>query len=361
MKAHDLTQARTQRLFSRCDELGIEAVLILNIHNIRYFTGFTGSEGVLIARPGGMALLVDGRYGTQARQETQGVEIVQFKDRLASLTRAINDWGLRSLAVESSTISLQQFTELTKTMPRLNVRSLGSEITELRALKDRHEAGKIKKAAIIAGRALDGVIPLLKPGAREADIALELEYLMKKLGSEGVSFESIVASGKNSALPHARPSARRLKKGDFLVIDYGCVCEGYHSDETCTFGIGGISAEQARVYEIVKGAHDRALSAVKAGVPCKQVDSAARSYIEEHGYGPFFSHGTGHGVGLEVHEFPRISCQADAVLQAGMVVTIEPGIYIPGLFGVRIESLAVVRENGCDILSPMGKKINVIA
>lgn len=355
-----LLQARVGRLFARCEELQAEAVLVLDIHNIRYFTGFTGSEGTLVAAGGRIFLLVDGRYITQARAEARFDEVIQFSDRQAALAQLIGDWGLRTMAVEAAGISLQQFTDLSRAVPHVEIKTLKSEISELRAVKDKYEISKIKQAAGLAGKALKGIMPLLKPGKVEKDIALEFEYMMRKGGSRGVSFDSIVASGRNSALPHARPSGRRLRRGDFVVLDYGCVSGGYHSDETCTFGIGAVSAKQARVYEIVKDAHDRALSVVRAGVPCREVDSAARSFIEKKGFGPNFSHGTGHGVGLEVHEHPRISFQSDAVLEKGMVVTIEPGIYLPGRFGVRIESLVAVTEKGCEILSPTDKKLNII-
>ena len=200
----------------------------------------------------------------------------------------------------------------------------------------------------------------IKPGLREADVALELEYRMRQNGAAGAAFPTIVAAGMNSALPHATPGARILSAGDALVIDYGAVIEGYHSDETCTFVLAQASARFQEVYEIVKTAHDRALEAVKAGVSCAEIDSVARACIESAGLGRFFSHGTGHGVGLDVHESPRIAPSVQTILATGMVVTIEPGVYLPGQWGIRIEDTVLVRERDCEVLSKIPKNLTIL-
>jgi len=353
-------QARQKRLFSKIGELGIDAVIILGMQNIRYFTGFTGSEGALIAAGGKVCLLVDGRYINQAPLEATVTEIVQFKDKLESVAGLVRDWGVGSAAMEAAYVSCQQFSEISEKIPGFRIKMLGDEMTRLRCIKDTEEIEFIRLASALSGRAVDNVMDLIKPGITEADIALELDYRMRKSGSEGVSFDTIVASGENSALPHAHPSARRLRKGDFVIIDYGGVLAGYHSDETCTFGVGEISTEQAKVYEIVKKAHDSAVSVIKPGVHCKFVDGTARSIIEEEGFGPYFLHGTGHGVGLEVHEYPRVSPQGDALLEPGMVITVEPGIYLSGSFGVRIESLIAVTDDGFRVLSTIDKGLKLL-
>jgi Xaa-Pro aminopeptidase/Xaa-Pro dipeptidase len=344
----------------KIDELGMDAALILDIQNIRYFTGFTGSEGALLAGKGRMCLLVDGRYITQARFQAVKAEVVQFKQKIPEIARIINDWDVASVSVEAGAISYQQYLELTNGIPRLAINPLGPEFSRIRAIKDDDEIDLIRKAACISAEALNALRGAIKPGISERDLALELEYRMGRSGSEGVSFETIVASGENSALPHARPGLRKLRKGDLVIFDYGSICGGYHSDETCTFGIGEISDKQTDVYNIVKEAHDRALAHVKSGVPCRIIDEAARAYIDSKGFGANFLHGTGHGVGLEVHEFPKISFLGEDTLETGMVITVEPGIYISGSFGVRIESLVLVGDKGCEILSQIDKKLDII-
>ncbi len=356
----DKLQDRAERLFAKIDELGIEAVLILDMQNIRYFTGFTGSEGALVAGKGRMCLLVDGRYITQARIQAVKADVIQFKQKIPETARVIKDWGVQTISVEAGAIIYQQYLELAGCIPLLGINPLGPELSKVRSIKDSDEIDLIRKAARISGAALDSLKGIMKPGISERELALELEYRMGRSGSEGVSFETIVAAGENSALPHARPGTRKLKKGDFVIIDYGSICGGYHSDETCTFGIGEVSDFQIEVYNIVKQAHDRALALVRHGVPCRLIDEAARSYIDKRGYGANFLHGTGHGVGLEVHEFPRLSYLGEDTLETGMVITIEPGIYISGSFGVRIESLVLVTDRGCEVLSQIDKKLDII-
>lgn len=356
----DKLQDRARRLSMKMDELGMEAALFLDMQNIRYFTGFTGSEGALLAGKGQMCLLVDGRYITQARLQAVNAEVVQFKQKIPETAQVIDDWGVASISVEAGAISYQQYLELTDRIPLLAIDPLSPEFSRIRAIKDDDEIDLIRRAARISGEALNSLRGAIRPGISERDLALELEYLMGKSGSEGISFETIVAAGENSALPHARPGSRKLREGDFVIFDYGSVCGGYHSDETCTFGIGKISDKQAEVYKIVKEAHDRALARVESGVPCRLVDEAARAYIDSKGFGENFLHGTGHGVGLEVHEFPKISFFGEDTLEAGMVITVEPGIYMSGSFGVRIESLVLVGDKGCEILSQIDKELNII-
>ncbi len=191
-------------------------------------------------------------------------------------------------------------------------------------------------------------------------MALELEYRMRRNGAGGVSFPTIVASGINSTLPHASPGTRTLAPGDVVVIDFGAIYEGYHSDETCTFVLCHASSRQKEVYDIVREAHDRALAAVKAGIPCCEIDRIARDCIKEGGLGQFFSHGTGHGIGLDVHESPRIAAPSKAILEAGMVITIEPGVYIPGLWGIRIEDMVLVTKDGCEVLTKVDKGFTLL-
>ena len=201
---------------------------------------------------------------------------------------------------------------------------------------------------------------MIRPGVREREIAIELEYRMQRNGAEQVSFETIVAAGANTALPHATPGDRRIADGDCVMIDYGAVWGGYHSDETCTWFVGRADARQREVYGLVREAHDRAIGAIRAGVACGEIDRIARSCLAEAGLDGHFSHGTGHGVGLDVHEAPRLAAGRQEILRAGMVVTVEPGVYLPGVWGIRIEDTVLVTEEGCEILTPTSKELTII-
>ena len=209
-------------------------------------------------------------------------------------------------------------------------------------------------------QALTAVREMIRPGVREEEVALELEYRMRRGGAEQVSFETIVAAGPDTALPHATPGRREIADGDFVMIDYGAVCDGYHSDETCTFAVGHASDRQQELYRLVLEAHDRAIRAVRAGVSCGEIDRFARACLAEAGMAGYFSHGTGHGVGLDVHEAPRLASGREEILQAGMVVTVEPGVYLPGVWGIRIEDTVLVKQEGCEILTRTSKELAVI-
>jgi Xaa-Pro aminopeptidase/Xaa-Pro dipeptidase len=345
---------------SKLVDLEVEAVLFFDMKNIRYLIGFSGSDGVLLVGESRVVLMVDGRYVTQAKGEARGAEIFEYSDKIDGIVEVMTDSGLQTVGFESVAINFDHCLSLKNRLDGLELRPVSKEIGSLRAIKDQNEIELIKKAVEISSQALISTLELVRPGMSERDIALELEYRMRGEGAEKVSFETIVASGRNAALPHATPGFRKIELGDFVVIDYGAVYGGYHSDETCTFVVGNITDRQREVYGIVKDAHDRAVDSVRAGVACEEVDRIARNHIESAGLGKYFSHGTGHGVGLDVHEAPRISAESDSYLEAGMVITIEPGIYIPDLWGVRIESMVLVEENGCEILAGMPKDLRIL-
>jgi len=336
-------------------------VLFFHRPGIRYLTGFTGSEGTLFVGADSAALLVDGRYTTQAGEETGGVEVIPCRDRLEGLIRFIGDRDLREVAFESSALTCDAFFALRDALgERVCLKPLGKELGGFRKIKDRQEIENIRRAAGIASEAFLSSVQALRPGVREIDVARRLEREMESRGSEGPSFETIVISGRKTALPHGKPGRVPIGEGDLVVLDFGAVVEGYASDETCTVAVGSPSPEQAGVYRVVKEAHDRAIDRVREGTACREVDEAAREWIEKAGFGPYFSHGTGHGVGLEVHEVPRISSRDEGVLEEGMVITVEPGVYIPGKFGVRIEDLLLVKKGGCEILSSVPKDFMIL-
>lgn len=351
---------RLERIRARLPSWSVEALLLLDMKNIRYLTGFTGSDGVLYLGPDCRVLLVDGRYLTQARVEAAGFEIHQYLNKIDGLADVISGHGRAGVGFEAETMTVATWTVLKERLPGLTFQPLRQELEALRAVKDEDEISHIRAAAAMASRALNAVLERIKPGMTEREIAADLDDAIRRDGAQEASFPTIVASGENSARPHARPQSRTVRPGDLITIDFGAVIDGYRSDETCTIVLGRADARQEQVYEVVREAHDRAIAAIRAGVSCRSVDEAARSWIDAQGFGESFTHGTGHGVGLDVHEYPRLSAQSEAVLEAGMVVTVEPGVYLPGLWGVRIEDLMVVQRDGCEVLSKIPKKLKAI-
>lgn len=345
-------QTRIERLRELAE---VDHLLILNDKNIRYLTGFTGSDGALLVDPDGIILLVDGRYKTQAGIETSGLEIEEFHSRVEGIAAVFNKRKAGVVGFESSFVSFGEYLHLHEALPGATLRPLPDRLNFLRAIKDEGEVALIKKAIRIAEKALTSAASLIKPGIREKEVAIELEYRMRSAGADGISFDTIVAAGPNSALPHATPGSRMVKNGDFVLIDYGAVFNGYHSDETRVFCVGTPSQKQREVYQLVQEAHDRAIMAIREGVSCGEIDSIARSFLEAKGMGKYFSHGTGHGVGLDVHEWPRLSIGKTEALAAGMVVTVEPGVYFPQEWGIRIEDMVLVTKDGCEVLTRPGR------
>jgi Xaa-Pro aminopeptidase/Xaa-Pro dipeptidase len=350
--------ARMNRLRAGFSET--DALLILGAKNIRYLTGFTGGDGALMAGPDWLILLVDGRYVTQARAEVPGMEIFEFRNRVEGVAAVAGRRGVGSVGFESPLLSVEEYLRLKEALPEVKLRPLPKSFELLRAVKDDGEIDRIREAARVSAEALAAVREMIRPGVREEEIALELEYRMRRGGAEQVSFETIVAAGPDAALPHATPGRREIADGDFVMIDYGAVCDGYHSDETCTYVVGHASDRQREVYRLVLEAHDRAIRAVRAGVSCGEIDRIARACLTEAGMAGYFSHGTGHGVGLDVHEAPRLASGREEILQAGMVVTVEPGVYIPGVWGIRIEDTVLVKQEGYEILTRTSKELAVI-
>jgi len=352
---------RIERIRTILSGFDLEGILFFEEATIRYLTGFSGNDGALFVGRNRVILLVDGRFITQAHDETAGCDVIEFKDRTEGMAGLISDLSLKNVGIESPAISLNHFLALQERLENgITLTPLSGEIERIRIIKDVEEAASIREAAAMAARALEETLQHIRPGITERDIAAILEMKMREAGSEKPSFETIVASGSNAALPHAVPGFREIQPGDFLIIDYGSVCRGYHSDETCTFAIGGVDDKQAAVYAIVKDAHDKALDAVRAGIPCREIDKIARTHIDDAGYGRYFSHGTGHGVGLKIHEPPRVSEREEGTLEEGMVITVEPGVYIPDLWGIRIEDTVLVGKDGCEILTKTSKDLRIL-
>jgi Xaa-Pro aminopeptidase len=358
---------RVERIRARMPLWSVQALLFLDMKNIRYLTGFTGSDGALYIGSDCRILLVDGRYITQARAEAGGFEVRLYQGKMDGLVevmgtdlKSVPTQGCGVIGFEAETMTVATWTALKERLPGLTFRPLRQELEALRAVKDEEEIARIREAAAIAAHALNAVLERIRPGMTEREIAADLDDAIRRGGAQDASFPTIVASGENSALPHARPQNRTVRAGDLITIDFGAVFDGYRSDETCTVALGRADARQEQVYQVVKDAHDRAMEAIRAGVACRAIDAVARNWIDKQGFGESFTHGTGHGVGLDVHEYPRLAAQSEAVLEAGMVVTVEPGVYLPGLWGVRIEDLVVVQQDGCEVLSKISKEFRII-
>jgi Xaa-Pro aminopeptidase len=342
------------------EEKDLEGILFFTPENIRYLTGFSGSEGYVLARENENLLMVDSRYITQAHEETQGCRIALLEQDIKGLREHISPLSANRLGFEAQAISVALFEQLRKEMKGVKLIPIMEDLERLRGLKNPEEITAIKGAITIAEGAWNKVMKMIGPKTREDEVALELEHSMRKGGSEGIAFDCIVASGLRSVLPHAKPTSRSFKKGDFILFDFGARYGGYCSDESCTVVLGQATDEQRRIYGIVKDAHDRAIERIKPGIKLAAIDAAARDYITKAGHGAHFGHSTGHGVGLAIHEWPRVGKDSQDVAEAGMIFTVEPGIYIPGLGGVRIEDMVLVTADGCEVLTTISKDLLMV-
>ena len=346
----------------------VDGAIIMSSHNRRYFTGFHSSAGVLLVTRGKSVFLTDFRYIEAARRaiENTGIECecMEYSSLNTSLRALVQDMGLKWLLVEDDAITCSERTRLTSacTGAVLCGGRLDSLINSLRMVKSERELAKIRAAQGLTDYAFGKITSYIRPGITERDIALELEFIMRRQGAERAAFDFIVVSGANSSLPHGVPTEKQIEHGDFITMDFGAVVDGWHSDMTRTVAVGEVSAEQRCIYGIVLRAQCASLDMLKPGVSCVHADAAARDIIAAEGYGDYFGHGTGHGVGVEIHESPRLSPTAgDTVLASGNVVTVEPGIYLPGRFGVRIEDLAVITTTGYENLTSSPKDLLIIS
>ncbi|MEW6584393.1 MAG: Xaa-Pro peptidase family protein [Nitrospirota bacterium] len=339
----------------------IDGLLVMNITNVRYLTGFSGSSGFILITKKEQIFATDFRYREQSGKEIGGYEVVIERGERAGLVRQLcKRKGIKQLGFESS-VSYQFYRSLLK--KGLKLRAVSRLVEKLREVKEAEEILNIRTALKRAEAAFLAVKPRMRAGVRERAIALRLEEQLKKRGSRRIPFDIIVASGPNSALPHAKPTDKKLDPGDLVIIDWGAEADGYFSDLTRTLLLKGHNpnrSKQREIYAIVLEANKRAVAAASPGTGAKTVDSAARTYIKKSGYGEFFGHGTGHGVGLEIHEAPRIAWNSRDRVRKNMVFTIEPGIYIPGLGGVRIEDMIRVGDEQAEVLTSLNKELEVI-
>lgn len=342
---------------------GADAMLITDPYNMRYLSGFRGGEGILYISGKSHVLITDSRYTEEAEAESSyTVEEESRKNpRLDIISRLIREEGVKSVGFEDLSMRCVEFEQLTAALPDgLKMIPLGGCVNELRQIKSDEEIRLLAKAEAIGDAAFSDMLTILKAGMTEREAATELEYRMKKHGAQGFSFTTIAASGPNSSMPHAIPTDRSLAEGDFLTMDFGCTYEGYCSDMTRTVAIGSVSGRQRKIYDTVLAAQRAALEGMHAGMTGEEADALARDVITDAGYGGCFGHALGHSVGLFIHEEPRLGPGSRTVLRDGMIETVEPGIYVPGFCGVRIEDMVVIREGGIENLTRSGKELIVI-
>jgi Xaa-Pro aminopeptidase len=339
----------------------VDGLIITNLINIRYLVGYTGSSGLLWVSKKQAVFFTDFRYQEQVKREVKGARPVIVKKSLWEDLFVNPDFKkTKRIGFEKNDLKYYQYELLQKELKGRKLLPLAGLPEELRKVKDQDEIKCIALAAAIADKAFGRIVKIVKPGMTELEITDRLESLMKSFGSLNPSFATIVGSGPNSALPHAQPSARKIKKGDFIVFDFGATCRGYHSDMTRTVCVGQPGPRHLKVYHTVLKSQLSGLKALKAGIKGLEADRAARSVIDEAGFAKYFGHGLGHGVGLEVHEAPGVGSKSVNLLPVDSVVTVEPGIYLPGWGGVRIEDLVVVTAKGCRILSKSPKELIII-
>ena len=340
----------------------LDGVMILSEVNRRYFTGFPSSDGILLITRGGSVFLTDSRYIEEAKNKVTCYDVEELKNTRAQLPEYCKKFGCRVLGIEGGRMSVNELKSYRTMLKPVTLTAAKTEeiINSLRAVKSEEETEKIKKAQAIAEKAFEHILGFIKEGVTEREIALELDYFMLRSGAEALSFETIAVSGANSSKPHGVPSDKKIQRGDFITMDYGAVFDGYHSDMTRTVAVGEVSTKQAEIYNTVLKAQLNALSVLKAGIRCSDGDKAARDIITEAGYGDFFRHSTGHSVGVEIHETPNLSPKSKDILKAGNIVTVEPGIYIPEEFGVRIEDMVKINKSGCENLTKIAKELIVL-
>lgn len=343
--------AQAQKRLALAD---LDLYLVNHLPHVRYLCGFSGSSGMLLLSRRGAEFYTDSRYAEQVRREVKGARsiIPRNGQLLASVAQSpLVRKGHPRLGFQGRYLNVEAHQRLRQELGGTLLVPHDELVESLVTIKDSFEIGRIERAARIADAAFERIVRMIRPGLRELDVARELEYIMLRLGSEGTPFETICASGARSALPHGKASKKKLQSGDFVTLDYGAKVGGYCSDITRTFVLGKATSRQKRLYRIVQTAQARAVARVKPGGSTQAVDKAARQIISKAGFGSKFGHGTGHGIGLEVHQGPSLSQRTDGVLKVGMVVTVEPGIYLPGFGGVRIEDDVLVTRTGHRVLT----------
>lgn len=350
-------RGRRQQAFQQAQALGVEALLITHLPDACYLTGFTGSNAVVTLTARGATLYTDGRYITQARAAARGLRVaIAKRSALLEACAALASQGIKHCGFDPVHTTIATLDAMRKSIPSVRRHSFfvktPSLIAHIREVKGADEIVKMRRAAALGCRLFEELLPDISPGMRESELAATLEYRARMAGASAMSFSTIVAAGPRSALPHGEASNARIPRRGFVVLDFGVILDGYCSDMTRTVHLGRVQKHEQAAYQAVLEAQEHAVAAVRADVSCAEIDEAARSVLRRHKLAQYFTHSTGHGVGIEIHEGPRIAAKQLQRLVTGMVITIEPGIYIGGKFGIRIEDMVRVTEKGSEILTP---------
>lgn len=333
---------RIEKTMNKLNTINTEAFIVSNMKNIRYLSGFTGDTGKLLLVKDKAFIIVDGRFTEQAEKECN-IEVVDYNGSFNKTIKGILDkFNVTRCAFEGDSTTVNEFDFMKKAIDNVELISTKNIIEEIRVIKDEGEIDLIKKALDISLKVFDSIKEEVVPGVTEKEVANEIEYRMKKLGADGVAFETVVASGTRSSLPHGTPTDKEIEFGDAVVIDMGATYNGYAADMTRTIFVGDMTREQEKVYEIVERAQKKAINMIEAGVKCSDANQVVVDEFNKENLAEFFVHSLGHGVGLDVHERPYLAKSSTDVFKPGMVVTIEPGIYLPNKFGVRIEDMAMI-------------------
>ena len=351
-------EKRINMLKEKLKEQNIEAFLVTKNENVRYLSQFTGTSGKLLITQNDSIFITDFRYLDQAASQTDGCVIKEISSNFfEGFAELIKRKKIKNLSFESQDLNFKTYQKLKDKLELDSLNPVESLVENLRMIKDQTEMQKIKKAVEIADQGFQFLLDFIEAGKTEREIALELEFFMKRNGGEANAFDFIVASGKRGAMPHGVASNKTINKGELVTIDFGTVYQGYHSDMTRTVAVGEVAPELKQIYELVLTAQKQVIADIKAGMGCIEADKIARDIIAEAGYKDNFGHGLGHGIGLEIHEAPRLSYTSEDTLEAGMVVTDEPGIYVSDLGGVRIEDDLLITEDGCEVLNSAPKEL----
>jgi len=354
--------ARQAKLREHLATTRFDGLLISHLPNIRYLCGFTGSAGLLLVEEAGSVFFTDVRYDTQAHEEVKAAKVVIARksvlsalgDFLSGRRKRTRGWDL---GIEAEHITVAEKKRLTKLRPSgVTLKDAPSIVERARMVKDGDELHAIQAAVALGAKLFDRALEVLRPGVKETEVAAEMELAARRGGAEEMSFGTIIASGARSALPHGRASEQAIAPGGFVVCDFGVILSGYCSDQTRTVWVGPVPEDARQAYEAVKEAQQAAIDVVRPGIAVGEVDAAARKVLRKAGLGRYFTHSTGHGVGLEIHEIPRVADGQREILQPGMVITIEPGVYFPGKWGVRIEDMVAVTAGGCEVMTPTSKE-----
>jgi len=355
--------ARQRKLREHLATTRFDALLVSHLPNVRYLCGFTGSAGLLLISETQSVFFTDVRYDTQAHEEVKGAKVVIARKAVLSAVgeflgqkrKRSRGW---SLGIEAEHFTVAEKKRLAKLRPPgVTLKDAPSIVERARMVKDQEELKRVKAAVVLGARLFERALEVIRPGISEVEVAGEMELAARRGGAEEMSFPTIIASGARSALPHGRASRQAIAANAFVVCDFGVILSGYCSDQTRTVWVGKASSDARQAYQAVREAQQVAIDAVRPGIAVGEVDAAARKVLRKAGMGRYFTHSTGHGVGLEIHESPRVAAGQKEILQPGMVVTIEPGVYFPGKWGVRIEDMVVVTAGGCEVLTPTSKEL----